>query len=156
MPKAARYSADDPLRAIEAKLRRISYVRHEFPGRSSNREGSLLVLVYDIPYFGACGVFPPFHLLNQFLLTGGSQGGMSPGATWQPFSLSEQEYQDLAAAVRAVSPKTLLRKARYAQLSYKFDPSFDHHRDYFEWMSDVCAQHRNAWQRELKRGGFSA
>src|SRR5687767_13727051 len=100
MPQDAHNSPDDPSLAIEAKLRRVRYVRHEFPGRTAKREDSLLVLVYDIPYFGACGVFPPLHLLNQLLLRGGSQGGMSPGATWQPFSLSEQEYQDLVEAVR--------------------------------------------------------
>jgi hypothetical protein len=112
-------------------------------------------LVYDIPYFGACGVFPPLHLLNQLLLTGGSQGGMSPGATWQPFSLSEQEYQDLVAAVQTVAPKNLRRRARYADLPYKFDPSFDQHQDYFDWMSEVCAKHRADWQAERKRGGFT-
>lgn len=127
---------------LEARLRRVRYVRHEFPGRTSKREGSLLVLVYDTPGFGACGVFPPLHLLNQFLSTGGAQGGMSPGATWEPFALSEQEYRDLVAAVRAVAPKSLRRRARYADLPYTFDPTFDQHQDYAEWLIAVCARHR--------------
>lgn len=135
-------AADDRSDSAEAKLRRVAYVRHEFPGRTFEREDSLLVLVYDIPYFGACGVFPPLHLLNEMLVSGGSQGGMSPGATWEPFSVSEQEYQDLVEAVRTVAPKTLRRKARYADKAYTFDPSFDHHQDYFDWMRAVCAKHR--------------
>jgi len=127
----------------EAKLGRVSYVRHEYPGRASKREDSLLVLVYDISYFGACGVFPPLHLLNQLLLSGGSQGGMSPGATWEPFSLSEQEYRILVTAVRTVAPKSLRRRARYTDLPFTFDPSFDHHRDYARWIRAVCAKHRD-------------
>jgi hypothetical protein len=150
----AEQTPDDQFLVIQAKLRRVRYVRHEFPGRKSTREDSLLVLVYDIPYFGACGVFPPLHVLNQFLLRGGSQGGMSPGATWQPFSLSEQEFRDLVEAVRTVPPKALRSRARYANLPYKFDASFDHHQDYSEWLGEVCAKHRDDWHAELKRGGF--
>ena len=135
---------------VEAKLRCVSYVRHEYPGRASKREDSLLVLVYDIPYFGACGVLPPLHLLNELLLSGGSQGGMSPGATWQPFSLSEQEYRNLVTAVRTVAPKSLRRRARYTDLPYAFDASFDHHRDCARWISAECAKHRG--DRAERRG----
>lgn len=143
-----------PSLEFEGKLRRVAYTRHEFRGRDSKREDSLLALVYDIPYFGACGVFPPLHLLNQLLLRGGSEGGMSPGATWQPFSLSEQEYQDLVTAVSTVAPKHLRKRARYAHLPYRFDPSFDRHQDYADWMMEVCAKHRSDWHAELKRAGF--
>jgi hypothetical protein len=138
----------------ETSLRRVDYVRHEFPGRTSKRQDSLLVMVYDIPYLGACGVFPPLHLLNQVLLSGGSQSGMSPGTTWQPFSLSEREYQDLVAAVRSVAPNVLRGRARYADIPYTFDPSFDRHQDYFDWMRDVCVRHRAAWHAAMKRGGL--
>jgi len=141
MPRDAPDPPDDLL-AAEARLRRVCYVRHEFPGRTWEREDSLLVLVYDIPYFGACGIFPPLHLLNEMLLSGGSQGGMSPGATWEPFSLSEQEYRDLVTAVRTVVPKHLRPRARYADRPYRFDSSFDHHQDYFDWLREVCAKHR--------------
>src|SRR5688500_14780777 len=91
----------------ERKLRRVRYVRHPGPGHGPQPfENSLLAFLYDIPYFGACGVFPPFHLLNQLLLRGGSQGGMSPGATWEPFSLTPAEYRDLVNAVRGVPPES--------------------------------------------------
>jgi hypothetical protein len=132
-------------------MRRVRYVRHEYPGRTSKREDSLLVLVYDIPYFGACGVFPPLHLLNQLLRSGGSQGGMSPGATWEPLSLSEHEYQALVAAVRAIAPKNLKKRARYAGLPFLSDPAFDHHQDYFDWVREVCEKHRAAWRAKLRK-----
>jgi hypothetical protein len=146
--------ADGPSSNAEAKLRRVRYVRHEFHGPASKRENSLLAFIYDIPYLGACGIFPPLHLLNQILLKGGSTGGMSPGATWEPFSLSEQEYQELVEAIRCVPPKELRRRARFAASPYKFDPAFDHHQDYMVWMREVCAKHREAWHAEMKGGGL--
>jgi hypothetical protein len=89
---------------------------------------------------------------------------MSPGATWEPFELSPQEYADLAAAVRMVPVEKLRGRARYAQVAFKFDPKFDgapetypmradkilmrsiqtlspEEREYLEWMSAVCAKH---------------
>lgn len=151
MPQDARTPPDDPSLALEAGLRRVRYVRHEYPGRMWPREESLLAMIYDIPYFGVCGIFPPFHLLNQLLRRGGSQGGMSPGATWEPFSLSEHEYDALVAAVRAIPPKHLRQRARYAGHPFEFDPSFDHHQDYFEWVSAVCEKHRAAWHAKLRQ-----
>ncbi|MFO0956996.1 MAG: hypothetical protein U0800_05950 [Isosphaeraceae bacterium] len=137
----------------EARLRRVSYVRHEFHGPSRKRDASLLVFVYDAS-FDACGVFPPLHLLNELLLKGGSTGGMSPGTTWEPFSLSESEYEDLQIALRTVPPKSLRREARWPGVGFKFDPSFDHHRDYFAWMADVCDKYRDAHHEELRRAGL--
>ncbi len=143
--------------------------------RADPMENSLLAFVYDIPYFGACGVFPPFHLLNLLLLRGGGQGGMSPGATWEPFSLSASEYRDLVEAVRLVPPESLRDRARYACLAFTFDPEFDGkpetypvraemkewHRqvppevlEYVEWSRAVCAKHRDRWHAEMKRAGF--
>ena len=84
-------------------LQKITYKRHEYLGRSKSevRKGSLLVLFYDIPYFGACGIFPPLHILNQTLSSGGGDGGMSPGASWKPFTVSEEDYARLVEEVRS-------------------------------------------------------
>src|SRR5690349_5190456 len=84
-------------------LKNIPYKRHAYLGRSRSevRKGALLTLLYDIPYFGACGIFPPLHILNQILLSGGGDGGMSPSASWKPFSISEAEYATLVDSVAA-------------------------------------------------------
>jgi hypothetical protein len=169
-------SQGTPITEPERKLRTVGYVRHPGPWHDPEpAENSLLAFVYDIPYFGACGVFPPFHLLNQQLRRGGSQGGMSPGATWDPFELSPEEYRDLVEAVQSVSPESLRVRARYAQLAFTFDPAFDGppetypvraeptrwHRqipadlmEYAEWLGAVCAKHRKRWHAEMKRAGF--
>src|SRR5690349_3761049 len=121
-------SRGTPSENVENGLRRVRYFRHHGMSdgdRADQMENSLLAFIYDIPYFGACGVFPPFHLLNLQLRRGGSQGGMSPGATWEPFELSPEEYRDLVEAVRTVPVESLRDRARYAHLGFTFDPAFD-------------------------------
>src|SRR6476659_2684709 len=97
-------SQGTPTEQLEARLRRVRYFRLHgmwHGDRGDPMENSLLAFVYDIPGCDACGVFPPFRLLNQYLLRGGWGGGMSPGAKWEPFALSPEEYRDLVEAVRA-------------------------------------------------------
>src|SRR6516164_9115535 len=94
-PRGLRYSASigaadgtiESMTEAERGLRKVRYFRYDGPHHEPKvMENTLLAFVYDIPYFAACAVFPPFHLLNQILLCGGSDGGMSPGATWKSFS----------------------------------------------------------------------
>jgi hypothetical protein len=125
----------------EDSLRQIEYRRHEFHFDPESRKGSLLAFVYDVPYLGACGIFPPRHLLNQQLRGGGGDGGMGPGASWKPFELTPTEYAQLVAAIRAVPPKTLGTRARYTDLQFQFDSTFDVYRDYFDWLKASCAKH---------------
>jgi len=170
-------SQETPTDNHEARLRRVRYFRHHgmwHGDRADAMENSLLAFIYDVPHFAPCGVFPPFHLLNQRLLRGGSNGGMSPGATWEPFSLSEAEYRDLVDAVRSVPTEAVRDRARYARIQFIIDPEFDGDRasypvypgvkklrhvppdleEYVAWMSAVCARHRDRYHAELRRAGF--
>src|SRR5688500_16022990 len=93
-----------------AELRRVRYIRWSgFPSCSWEPvENTLFAFVYDYyVHLAVCGVFPPFHLLNQVLLRGGGGGGMGPGAKWEPFSLSREEYDLLVEAIRTVPPDTI-------------------------------------------------
>ncbi len=133
----------------------IHYERHEFHYPDPEpRTAALSVFVYDIPYFGACGIFPPFQIASQVFSSGGSQGGMSPGATWQPFSISQEEYNDLVERVRRTDPTSLKGKARYTMLKFGFDSQFDGIQDRFSWLTAVCEKHRDEYHRanrELSR-----
>jgi hypothetical protein len=131
--------------ASELEMRMVKYQRHE-PGIDvvGHRHAPLSTFVYDVPYLGACGVFPPRHLLNQKLRTGGSQGGMGPGATWEPFEVSESEYSELVRELESLDPRSLARSARYISRRHGFDDSLDHVEDYVEWMRLTCERHRPA------------
>jgi hypothetical protein len=123
-------------------MRTIQYQRHEFHHEPEGREAPLSVLVYDIPYFGACGFFPPFHIINQYFASGGSQGSMGPGATWEPFEISQKEYQDLVATIVDLDPILLGDAARYTEVKFVFDHSFGYIQDRFEWVQAISAKHR--------------
>lgn len=120
-------SQNTPPINAEAKLRRVRYERWTgIWGSWEPTENSLLAFVYDYhTHVGACGVFPPFHLLNQLLLHGGGGGGMGPGAKWEPFSIPQEEYDLLIKAIRTVPPASIKGLPERAPLPFTFDPEFD-------------------------------
>lgn len=123
-------------------MRWISYKRVEFHGEPEPVVNDLLAFVYDVPYLGVCGIFPPYHILNEILSSGGSDGGMSPGAVWSPFQISEEEYAELIEAMAASVPEDLREKARYSDVRFETDPEFDDIRDRSRWVAAVCGKHR--------------
>jgi hypothetical protein len=136
------------------KLPEVTWSRHECFYEPEFCRGSLLWLVFDIPYFDACGIFPPFHIANQIFLSGGSPGGMGPGATWESFSISEEQYDALAYAVINTPKSEIKPHARYASLPLTTDHSFDHIQNRLEWLSAVCEMHRRAWHEKLRNAGL--
>ena len=56
-------------------------------------------LTYNSPqlriYVYVCDQFPPRHILNEELLSGGKDQGVSGGAFWKPFEISNQDYEEL-------------------------------------------------------------
>ena len=135
--------------AYGSGMRVIEYERHEFHGVPEKRIAELSTFVYDIPYFGACGIFPPFHIANQIFQSGGFIGGMSPGATWEPFRLTKDEYDKLVNAIKILDPETLGEKARYKWVKFEFDSSFDHIAKWEKWLLSVCEKHRDSYHRKL-------
>lgn len=121
---------------------RVSYFRHEIHREPEQRTAPLWAFLFDIPYLAPCNVFPPPHLLNDRLMTGGGDGGMGPGASWTPFTLTQREYDDVLAKVLKPDRKALKSFARYATQSFVVDAEFDGFTDYFEWMEAVCRKHR--------------
>lgn len=137
------------------RLREVHYHRHEYLGQSSVHTATLLNFVYDIPHFEACGIFPPLHIANQIFITGKAGGRMSPGTSWEPFTISEEEYSALVEAIRHTSLAEIKPHARFAFIPMKFDSSFDHIEERREWFQSVCNKHRSTWHEELERAGVA-
>jgi hypothetical protein len=108
-----------------------------------------MAFVYDIPYFGACGIFPPFHIINQIFLTGGSDGGMGDGAIWEPFEITESEYNELKEAVAKTSVRKLKKLSRYCDFQFEFDSEFDSIPNWLQWMNKTCDKHRLSYQTKM-------
>ena len=132
-------------------MREVQYQRHEHTWPEPEPRRALLsTFVYDVPYLGACGVFPPLHVLNEILTGGGEVGGMGPGATWEPFEIGRDEYDELVRGLAALDPRSLGDAARYGDFAFMFDASFDDIRTWLEWQAAVCEKHRDAYHERIK------
>ncbi|HTT23322.1 MAG TPA: hypothetical protein VMG82_30625 [Candidatus Sulfotelmatobacter sp.] len=141
--------------------RQITYTRYEFTAAQADEEDTvhtsdLLTFVYDIPYFGACGIFPPRHVANEMFQRGTIGGGMGPGTSWEPFTVSEDEYAALVEAIQETPVDTIKPHARYAFVKFKFDASLDGIDSWYAWVSACCKKHRESWHRELRNAGATS
>lgn len=77
-----------------------------------------------------CKQFPPFHILNEELMSGGSDQGMSGGCYWKPFELSEEEY-------------ILLRDEMLTnpELEIEYDQSLEEMPTMKKWCGAVLSKH---------------
>lgn len=136
----------------------ISYFLHDLHHEPKRVVGKLLKLVYDIPYFGACGVFPPLHVANQWFAHGGGDAGMSPGASWKPFSNTKATYNELVRDIEDFDPFDFPDSAEIFGMKFLMDTSFDHIQDRFEWAKITCEQHRDGYlirrDEVLKKGDW--
>jgi hypothetical protein len=141
--------------ANPANLRDVTYERYEFhTDENTVHTGTLLTFVYDIPYFAACGVFPPLHIANQIFSRGTAGGGMSQGTEWEPFTLSGGGHAALVEAVKQTPVSEIKPYARCAFLPMKFDNAFDDIAEWAAWVEAVCKKHREDWHAALKKAGF--
>lgn len=129
----------------------ISYVRDGFHEELEEITGKLLSFVYDIPYFGACGVFPPLHIVNFFFASGTCGGGMGPGTSWSPFVIDETTYAALVDQVLKTNPAQLEGKARFIEVQFIEDNSLDDIQDWFTWSQAACEKHRDWYHGKIKQ-----
>ena len=77
-------------------MRFVKYKRHEFREKHpANRNEEVARFLLDIPYLLYFGVIPSREAINEVLRKGGGDAGMSPGASWEPFELTEDEYWEI-------------------------------------------------------------
>jgi len=99
-------------------VRHVSYQRHdpfrEFP---EHRNELLAYFLLDVPYLLYFGVIPSRAAINQVLASGGGSGGMSPGASWLPFEIGEDEYWDVVDFWERMSIQEKLEDDRF-----RYDP----------------------------------
>jgi hypothetical protein len=87
-------------------------------------------------------VLPPLHILNEILELGHVGGGMSPGARWTPFSLTEAEYETLVAQLPKIWKSARKRgKPRVPPQQIRIDPGFASAKTFEEWVAAVSAKY---------------
>lgn len=95
-------------------MQRIKYNRHEFhQNKPEKREEILPAFLLDIPYLLYYGVIPSRSVINSVLLNGGGDGGMGPGTSWEPFEISEEEYEEVIKEWKKMDIKIEFLKGRF-------------------------------------------
>jgi hypothetical protein len=80
------------------------------------------------------------NVLNEVLESGGSDGGMSPGAIWPPFSISSHEYDELVSALSSSSE--IASTSRYYTGSHlRIDKAFDSYANWGSWNKAVSLKY---------------
>ena len=64
-------------------------------GGSFERTGTVSDLLLSIPYLLSSQLVPPLHVVNDLLMKGIRDAGMSGGCTWEPFQITETDWKDL-------------------------------------------------------------
>ena len=68
---------------------------------------------------------------------------MSPGASWDSFEISDQEYSQVLSTILHPNLEKLRQNARFAWNPMRIDSDFDEIQERFEWMQAVCNKHRD-------------
>ncbi len=130
-------------------MRTIKYQRHEFhEEKPEDREAPLFLIVYDVPYFGACGICPSFHITNQFFASGGSRGHESRRYLGT-FHYYRSRVLRACLGNENLAPETLGDAARYKWCKFEFDCSFDNLSDLIAWVQAVCNKHRETYREKI-------
>src|SRR5215217_5140998 len=122
-------------------MKQIQYVRHEFHHEPERRLAPLQYFVLDIPYLLLTSVIPPLTVLNGVLEDGGGDAGMSPGASWKPFTLTETEYTELVDELLTLDIDVAKKYARFVPSELKEDRTLHHHTSLISWLRAAKEKH---------------
>lgn len=102
-------------------MKSISYTRHWSFNESEEVKGSLTSLLLDYPYsfsytdqIGNSQLIPSFDYINELLKSGGNDGGMSPGCTWESIHISKEDYIKLTKELTELNLELIKDKHPYA------------------------------------------
>jgi hypothetical protein len=143
------------VRADLETTERIVQYRRSWYGVELLKE-PLSTFLYELPHITSCNILPPRHILNIVLLKGENGGSMSPKFTWDPFELSEQEYQEILPQLLDPDWSVLAPKIWRLRLPIKLDTEFDYITDRLDWMMEVSIKHqvqsKEEQEKELREG----
>lgn len=109
------------------KTRTVSFTLMAPVGTGRPRKsGSVLSLLFSIPYFFVSEVIPPLEVVNEVLKKGVVEAGMSGGCRWKSFQLDTQEYSELVSE---------LKKRNFAEITPP--ASVRSHSDWHTWCCEI-------------------
>jgi hypothetical protein len=125
-------------------MQSVNYKTHwSYGGQGVKRKALLADFILDILYLMEIkGVIPPLHILNEVLLKGGNTGGMGPGTSWRPFSISENEYKELVEALLQLEVSEAKKIHPYIRFEkVTVDQDLHQKTTYLEWLEAITAKY---------------
>jgi hypothetical protein len=126
-------------------MRTIKYKTHwSYAGKGIKHEAVLTDFLLDVLYLMEdTGVIPPLVVLNQVLQGGGNAGGMGPGTNWKPFAITEQEYDELVAALLELDVAEVKQAHPYVAFErVSIDHELNACTEYLDWLQQVSRKYR--------------
>jgi hypothetical protein len=82
------------------------------------------LFILDIPYGLYFSVVPGLQAINELLQVGTAGGGMGTGVTWEPFTITHEQYDEICDRWRNFDLRSLLKipASVMPDLSFVFDP----------------------------------
>jgi len=119
----------------------LCYQQTQYRHPRKDVAADLLFFLNNLPYSFVWQVFPTLSVLNDALGSGGSDGGMSLGAIWDLFEVTEDEYSELVASIES-EPSVAGTERYFSGKHFQFDTEFDHYRSWEEWTEAVSRKYR--------------
>lgn len=119
-------------------MRQVTYRRHEFRYDPEERTAGLADFLLDVPHLVSYGVIPHLQLLNDELNRGGGDAGMSPGTSWEPFQINEEEYRELVDELLSLDVERGRAEGRFRfareNTPLRTDSGLEWIKDRFAWL----------------------
>ena len=129
-------------------MKKVKYKVSWDLNKPQEREGELYELFIDYPYsFRRLSneekLIPSFEVLRGIALQGGGSGGMSPGATWEPFELTRQDYEDLILKLMNLDYEKEKKAHPYLPEKFIIDQELNKHNEgYKSWQKRFVLKYR--------------
>lgn len=82
-------------------MQKISFTVLGGVGGSSKQHGTVVDLLSAVPYLLTARLILPLHVVNDVLIKGIYDAGMSGGCKWEPFQIDASEWNELRRAFEA-------------------------------------------------------
>lgn len=135
-------------------MRTVRYKQSEYliPWKWRKRN-PLYRFILDIPYALYFSVVPSRMALNEVLLTGSSGGGMGPGLYWEPFEITEDEYEKVIEAWKNFDLRKVLkyRVEDIPDLGFIFDEGIQAIPSHLEYLQRSREKYESRFWKQATR-----
>ena len=122
-------------------MKKIRYKVFDLAGEES-KEATLNNFFLEIPALIMYGVIAPFEVVNQILKLGNAGGGMSPGVEWEPFQISNEEYEEIINDIRDRLIEGNIPGPHGTEIEKAIeDKEFENYTEWTTWIKDVTKKY---------------